>query len=117
MADDETVDPLPEAVREQQHRQAGHAKEHHEGLELETLRSAEAPDNLGQDADDEEICADDEHRQRRPQDGPRGVDVDLGESGARVGQRQQEHPIRSALDSTPASAMSCAEKRMAWLRT
>ena len=52
--------------------------------------AAEVARHLRQDADDEEVAAEDEGRQRRPQDGQRGVDVDLRQARAGVRQRQQE---------------------------
>ena len=46
--------------------------------------------DLRQHADDEEVAADDEDRQRRAKDGRRRMHVDLGPSGSGVGQRQEQ---------------------------
>src|SRR5271165_3252609 len=101
MAADESVGTLPEAVGNKQHRQPGYSQEHDESLDLETLRSAKPPYNIGEDTDDEEVAADQENRQGRSQHGARWVHVDLGEAGAHVGHHQQDTPDqeRTRLDA------------------
>ena len=64
MTDDERVNLLTGAVGKKQHGQPGHSQKHDKSLNLEQLRSAEAPHDLRQHADDEEVPADNEDRQR-----------------------------------------------------
>src|SRR5512135_394158 len=81
---------LAQAVGEEQHREAGHPKEDDEGLELEALHAADAPDDLRQYADDEQVAANEEDSKGGAEHRPGGIDVDLGGAGPHVGEHQDE---------------------------
>ena len=86
------VKPLSRAVGQKQHSQSGYSEKHNEGLKLENLTSAKALRHLRQNADDQEVHADDQDREGRPKDRRRGIHVALGQSRSRVGHRQEKTP-------------------------
>ena len=92
VANDNRMNSLPRPVGEKQHGQSGHSQKTDHGLKLENLASAKPLHHLGKNADDQEVSADDQNRQRRSQDGQRGIHVDLGQSGSSVGNYQEDAP-------------------------
>src|SRR5262245_20027183 len=89
MARDEEMNLVPSAIRQQQYRQTRHTDENDERLKLEDLGAAEARQKLRQNTDDQEVTADNEDCQRRPQHGRGRMDIDLRPSCSPVCQQQK----------------------------
>lgn len=114
MAADEAAEREPDAVGEQEDGQGDERGEDEKGLDGEGLVAADEGDNLGEEADDDEIDASEDDGQGILEDGVRGVDIDLKMAFAqqRAKDEEEAHEHHAAIDDLLSEVHGVEKERL-----